>query len=91
MTAAMQGEIFATTNRFRLGSFEVTAILDGAILRDSVKPPFCLDLGEDDIAALGAANRIPVDRFEHPSVYLPLPFGLLAVFALARRWLVAEK
>lgn len=29
-----------------------------------------------------------VDRFEHPSVYLPLPFGLLAVFALARRWLV---
>ena len=68
MTAAMQGEIFATTNRFRLGSFEVTAILDGAILRDSVKPPFCLDLGEDDIAALGAANRIPVDRFEHPFV-----------------------
>jgi hypothetical protein len=31
-----------------------------------------------------------VDRFEHPSVYLPLPLGLLAVFALARRWLVVE-
>jgi hypothetical protein len=29
-----------------------------------------------------------VERFEHPSVYLPLPFGLLAVFALARRWIV---
>jgi hypothetical protein len=32
-----------------------------------------------------------VDRFEHPSVYLPLPFGLLVVFTLARRWLVVEK
>ncbi|MBN1977752.1 MAG: DUF2029 domain-containing protein [Anaerolineae bacterium] len=30
-------------------------------------------------------------KFEHPSVYLPLPFGLLAVFVLARRWLVVER
>jgi len=29
-----------------------------------------------------------VDKFEHPAVYLPLPFGLLAVFALGRRWLM---
>ncbi|MBN1811553.1 MAG: DUF2029 domain-containing protein [Anaerolineae bacterium] len=29
-------------------------------------------------------------KFEHPSVYLPLPFGLLVVFALARRWIVKE-
>lgn len=31
-----------------------------------------------------------VGKFEHPVVYLPLPFGLLAVFALARRWLVGQ-
>jgi len=31
-----------------------------------------------------------VGKFEHPVVYLPLPLGLLAVFVLARRWLVAE-
>ena len=31
-----------------------------------------------------------VGKFEHPVVYLPLPLGLLAVFALARRWLVAK-
>jgi len=31
-----------------------------------------------------------VDRFEHPAVYLPLPFGLLAVFVPARRWLVGR-
>jgi hypothetical protein len=30
-------------------------------------------------------------KFEHPSVYLPLPFGLLAVFVLARCWLVVEE
>jgi hypothetical protein len=32
-----------------------------------------------------------VDKFEHPIVYLPVPFGLLAVFALAPRWLVGER
>lgn len=31
------------------------------------------------------------EKFEHSSVYLPLPFGLLAIFALARRWLVVEE
>ena len=29
-------------------------------------------------------------KFEHPVVYLPLPFGLLAVFALARRCLLGR-
>ncbi len=31
-----------------------------------------------------------VGKFEHPVVYLPLPFGLLTVFVLAPRWLVRE-
>ena len=31
-----------------------------------------------------------VQKFEHPIVYLPLPFGLMAVFAAARRWLMVE-
>lgn len=31
-----------------------------------------------------------VVKFEHPVVYLPLPFGLLAIFALGRRWLMME-
>lgn len=30
-----------------------------------------------------------VEKFEHPVVYLPLPFGLVVVFVLARRWLMA--
>lgn len=32
-----------------------------------------------------------VGKFEHPVVYLPLPFGLLAVFALGGRWLVGGR
>lgn len=32
-----------------------------------------------------------VGKFEHPVVYLPLPFGLLAVFALGGRWLARER
>ena len=32
-----------------------------------------------------------VDKFEHPVVYLPLPFGLLAVFVLARGWLMCGR
>ena len=68
MTAAMQGADFATINRFRLGDFEVTSVLDGTVVRDAVKPPFCLDLDDAEIAALGAAAYVPSDRFEHPFV-----------------------
>jgi ABC-type transport system involved in cytochrome c biogenesis permease subunit len=32
-----------------------------------------------------------VDKFEHPVVYLPLPFGLLGVFILARCWLMCGR
>ncbi len=68
MTAAMQGAHFATVNRLALGEFEVTTVLDGTVLRDAVKPPFCLDRDAAEIAALGAAAHVPVDRFEHPFV-----------------------
>ena len=68
MTAAQQGDVFATANRFRVGDFEVTTSLDGKVNRDAVKPPFCLDLDQQEIAALGTANHIPANRFEHPFV-----------------------
>ncbi len=68
MSAPMQGALSATVNRFRLESLEVTTILDGTVVRDAVKPPFCLDLSDEEIADLGTANRVPADRFEHPLV-----------------------
>lgn len=68
MTAPMQGERSATIQRFRLGAFEVTTVLDGAVTRDAVKPPFCLDLDDSEIRALAKASHVPADRFEHPCV-----------------------
>lgn len=68
MPAALQGPRMATEHRFALGDFEVMTVLDGVALRDSVRPPFCLDLSDDDLAALAAANRLPSGRLEHPFV-----------------------
>lgn len=68
MTAAKQGAHFATVNRFALGEFEVTSVLDGTVVPGAVKPPFCLDLDTAEIDALGAAAHVPSDRFEHPFV-----------------------
>lgn len=68
MTAAMQGAHFGTINRFQLGEFEVTSVLDGTVIPPSVKPPFCLDLDDSEIDALGAAAHVRSDKFEHPFV-----------------------
>lgn len=68
MTAAMQGAHFATVNRFQLGDFEVTSVLDGTVVRGAIRPPFCLDLDDAEIEALGAAARVPSNGFEHPFV-----------------------
>ncbi len=70
MTAALQGPLRAGVNRFALGGFEVTTVLDGAVLREAVTPPFCMDLAAGEIAALAAAAHVPEDRFEH--VFVPV-------------------
>ena len=59
---------YGTEYRFRLGDIQVTTLLDGAVRRDSVKPPFCMDWEPEAVAALAAENRLPADRMEHPFV-----------------------
>lgn len=68
MSAPLLGDLVADTHRFRLGEFEVTTILDGVALRDAVKPPFCIDRSDDEIAALAHASHLPATGFEHPFV-----------------------
>lgn len=68
MTARMMGELNSVLNRFVLGEFEVLTILDGAVVRDAIAPPFCADMDEGGIDRLARANRVPADRFEHPFV-----------------------
>ena len=65
MTAERMGDLRPEVFRFSWGGAEIVTIRDGAVLRDSVKPPFCLDKTPEEIAAIGAANRIPSDRMLH--------------------------
>lgn len=63
MTAPLYGEARPTQRRWTLGSVEITAILDGLSRRDGVHPTFGNDRDPAEVAALGAANRLPVDRY----------------------------
>lgn len=65
MTAKMLDDIRPVLNRFTLGEAQVTTILDGAQVRPALKPPFVMDKDDDEIAAIGRANRLPVDTFEN--------------------------
>jgi glyoxylase-like metal-dependent hydrolase (beta-lactamase superfamily II) len=66
MTSRMQGIMQPNINRFRLGAFEVTNILDGIILRDGLHPRFGADQPAEAAHALAHANRIDPDKFLHP-------------------------
>lgn len=65
MTAAMLGELRPLVHRFMLGSFEVTTVLDGAMIRDGLTPPFGVNQEEQAVRALARRNLFPDDRFEH--------------------------
>lgn len=64
MTASLLGVLRPKIHRFQLGDFEVTTILDGAMVRE-LKPPFCLDQDAATIAALADANFVPAETMEH--------------------------
>ena len=65
MSAAMQGEMQPTIYRFKLGGFEVATILDSKAVRSGLTPAYGGEAGAADVKALGAANRIEADRYEH--------------------------
>jgi len=66
MVGQMQGVMQPNINRFKLGTFEVTNILDSAILRDGLHPKFGADQPAAEAHALARANRIDTDKFLHP-------------------------
>ena len=65
MTAPLLGNLRPPVHRFKLGSFEVTTILDGAQIRPAISPPFAIDQDADTIAAHARANLLPSDKMEH--------------------------
>ena len=56
--------------RFRLGGFEVTTLLDGAMQLDGPHPIFGQDQPAEAVHELAQANFLPPERFENP--YTPV-------------------
>jgi glyoxylase-like metal-dependent hydrolase (beta-lactamase superfamily II) len=65
MPAALLGELRPLVHRFSLGLFEITTILDGALRRDAISPPFGINKSVDTVAALAKANMLPPSGFEN--------------------------
>lgn len=63
--APLQGAGMALFNRFRLGSFEVTALLAGTRASDKPQETFGLNATPEEFAALSAASFIPADRTQN--------------------------
>jgi glyoxylase-like metal-dependent hydrolase (beta-lactamase superfamily II) len=62
----MQGELLPHAYRFKLGSFEVTIIMDSYVIRAGLTPSFGGEAAAAEVKALAAANRIDADRYFHP-------------------------
>ena len=60
----MQGAGGAVFNRFKLGDFEVTTILDGAIQLDGPHPIFGQNVEAADVQKLAEQNFLPPTRME---------------------------
>jgi glyoxylase-like metal-dependent hydrolase (beta-lactamase superfamily II) len=65
VTAAMLGALRPLVNRFKLGAFEVTTILDGAQVRDSLRPPFAINQPAEAVAEHARRNNLPDAAFEN--------------------------
>jgi glyoxylase-like metal-dependent hydrolase (beta-lactamase superfamily II) len=66
MTSRMQGALQPNINRFKLGAFEVTNILDSAVVRSGLHPQFGANQPAEAAYALARANRIDADKYLHP-------------------------
>lgn len=62
--APMQGPSSADIRRFKLGAFEVTTILDGAIQLDGPHPIFGQNVTAEEVQALAEENFLPPTRME---------------------------
>ena len=64
-TAPLQGSAFAPFHRFKLGAFEVTALLAGTRSSDKPQETFGLNATPEEFAAAAAAAFIPADKTQN--------------------------
>jgi glyoxylase-like metal-dependent hydrolase (beta-lactamase superfamily II) len=80
-----------TIYRFKLGSFEVTPIMDSKVVRSGLTPSFGGEAGAAEVKALAAANRIDADKYEHPFTPIVVNTGKeLVLFDTGNGSLAAE-
>jgi len=63
-------EMQAKIHGFKLGGFEIAALMDSKSVRDALHPNFGGNATADEVHALARANNIDTNRFEHP--YTPI-------------------
>ncbi len=63
--ADLQGASVPLHNRFKLGAFEVTALLAGTRTGDKPQETFGTNASPEEFAALSAANFLPADRSQN--------------------------
>lgn len=68
MAAPMQGETQPTVYRFKLGGFEVSAILDSKSVRQGLHPAYGGNATAAEVEALARANNIDTARFDHQNI-----------------------
>jgi glyoxylase-like metal-dependent hydrolase (beta-lactamase superfamily II) len=66
--ASMQGEMQPAVYQFKFGSFEITNILDGKVVRDGLHPSFTAGSAADEARELCVKNHIDSARYEHPFI-----------------------
>ena len=75
MPGKMLGVLRPSIYRFKLGAFEMTTILDGAVQRDGPYPLFGANASAEEVEALAVANRLPPRLLEHPFIPCVLNTG----------------
>ncbi|HEX5509255.1 MAG TPA: MBL fold metallo-hydrolase [Pseudolabrys sp.] len=68
MASSMQGVMRPSIYRFKLGGFEVTNILDGAVTRENLAGSFGGGQPMEMAQELARANRIDPEKYDHPFV-----------------------
>ena len=75
MPSRQQGVRVPEVCRLRLGQFEIVSILDGAIVRSTLRERFASNASDDDVAALAVAHKLDAGRFQHPFVMTLIDTG----------------
>ncbi len=75
MPSRQQGVRVPEVCRLRLGGFEIVSILDGAIVRSTLRERFAANAEDADVAAVAAAHKLDPGPFQHPFVMTLIDTG----------------